>query len=175
MNAESQNLNIFTVLVEQEVPVIYQQNGFSSIKSDILLPWSQGGDKAKPYVTGMNYDDVCRATWGSTFIGNGGLLPSTIDAGEEYKVNDIKITLKDLGDINPDHCQAIVMLFDANTGKYINAVRTTRVDGKQRQVSATSCQTMTPNMPTTLGTPSAVPKCQQSQLPQESIFTTARK
>lgn len=130
MNAESQNLNIFTVLVEQEVPVIYQQNGFSSIKSDILLPWSQGGDKAKPYVTGMNYDDVCRATWGSTFLGNGGLLPSTIDAGEEYKVNDIKITLKDLGDINPDHCQAIVMLFDANTGKYINAVRTTRVDGK---------------------------------------------
>ena len=61
---------------------------------------------------------------------NGGLLPSTIDAGEEYNVNDIKITLKDLGDINPDHCQAIVMLFDANTGKYINAVRTARVDGK---------------------------------------------
>lgn len=129
MNAESQNLNIFAVLVEQEVPVIYQQNGFSSTKSDILLPWSQGGEKANPYVTGFNYDDVCRATWGSTFLGNGGLLPSNITAGTEYKVNDINMTFKDLGDINPNHCQAIVMLFDANTGKYINAVRTARVDG----------------------------------------------
>lgn len=128
MNAENQNLNLFAVLIEQDVPVIYQQNAFSSIKSDILLPWSSGGEKANPYVLGFNYDDVCRGVWGSTFIGSGSLLPSKIAAGTEYKVNDIKMTFTDIRDINPKHCQVVVMLFDANTGKYINAVRTQRVD-----------------------------------------------
>lgn len=128
MNAENQNLNLFAVLIEQDVKAIYQQNGFSSTKSDILLPWSSGGDKASQYVLDYNYEDVCRGTWGSTFLGTGGLLPSTITAGTEYKVNDIKLTLADLGDINPNHCQVIVMMFDANTGKYINAVRTPLVN-----------------------------------------------
>lgn len=127
MNAESQNINLFAVLVEQEVPAIYQSNGFSSIVSDILLPWSQGGTYASSYVTGFNYDDVCRGTWGTTYLGTGGLIPANIVAGEEYKVNDIKFVLGDNSDINPQNCQAIVMMFDANTGKYINAVRTATV------------------------------------------------
>ena len=127
MNAESQNINLFAVLVEQEVPAIYQSNGFSSIVSDILLPWSQGGAYASSYVTGFNYDDVCRGTWGTTYLGTGGLIPANIVAGEEYKVNDIKFVLGDNSDINPQNCQAIVMMFDANTGKYINAVRTATV------------------------------------------------
>lgn len=127
MNAENQNINLFAVLVEQEVPAIYQSNGFSSIVSDILLPWSQGGAYASSYVTGFNYDDVCRGTWGATYLGTGGLIPANIVAGEEYKVNDIKFVLDDNSDINPQNCQAIVMMFDANTGKYINAVRTSTV------------------------------------------------
>ena len=127
MNAESQNINLFAVLVEQEVPAIYQSNGFSSIVSDILLPWSQGGAYASSYVIGFNYDDVCRGTWGTTYLGTGGLIPANIVAGKEYKVNDIKFVLGDNSDINPQNCQAIVMMFDANTGKYINAVRTSTV------------------------------------------------
>ena len=127
MNAENQNINLFAVLVEQEVPAIYQSNGFSSIVSDILLPWSQGGAYASSYVTGFNYDDVCRGTWGTTYLGTGGLIPANIVAGKEYKVNDIKFVLGDNSDINPQNCQAIVMMFDANTGKYINAVRTSTI------------------------------------------------
>ena len=127
MNAEAQNINLFAVLIEQEVPAIYQVNGFASLASDVLLPWSQGGAYASPYVTGFNYDDVCRGTWGTTYLGTGGLLPSNIVAGEEYKVNDIKFVLADNSDINPKNCQAIVMMFDANTGKYINAVRTSTI------------------------------------------------
>lgn len=127
MNAENQNINIFAVLVEQDVDNIYQQNGFTNTKSDILLPWSNGGEYATPYVTGVLSDDVCRATWGSTFLGNSGLIPTNITAGENYQVNDIQFQLPENSDINPDNCQVIVMMFDANTGKYINAVRTSKL------------------------------------------------
>ena len=129
MNAEDQNLNLFAVLVEQDVPALYQQNNLGSVVSDILLPWSSGGEYSSAYVTGFNYEDVCRGVWGATFMGTSGLLPSNITAGEKYEVNDITFTLPTVTDINPKNCQAIVMLFDANTGKYVNAVRTARVDG----------------------------------------------
>ena len=129
MNAEDQNISVFAVLIEQDVNNGYQQNGFSTIKSDVLLPWSSGGEYANSYVLGYNCEDVCRATWGASFLGNSGLLPSTLEAGKEYAVNDIKFELPLTTTINPQHCQAIVMMFDANTGKYINAVRTARVDG----------------------------------------------
>lgn len=59
MNAENQNISIFAVLLEQEVDNIYQQNGFSSVKQDILLPWSSGGEYAQPYVVGLLSEDVC--------------------------------------------------------------------------------------------------------------------
>ena len=129
MNATDQNLSLFAVLVEQDVVGAYQQNGFGSVKSDVLLPWSSGGDKSGAYVVNYVNEDVCRATWGTSFLGNSGLLPTNLEAGTEYKVDDIKFVLPATTDINPLHCQVIVMMFDANTGKYINAVRTARVDG----------------------------------------------
>lgn len=129
MNAEQQNINLFAVLVEQEVPAVYQVNGFASLVSDVLLPWSSGGAYASSYVLGYKYEDVCRGTWGNTYLGTSGLIPSNIVAGQEYKVNDIKFELPANSDINPKNCQAIVMMFDANTGKFINAVRTATVGG----------------------------------------------
>lgn len=135
MNAENQNINLFAVLIEQEVPALYQVNGFASISSDILLPWSAGGAYASSYATGFNYEDVCRGTWGTTYLGTGGLVPSNIVAGEEYKVDDIKFVLDEKSGIDPKHCQVIVMMFDANTGKYINAVRTARVDGESTGIA----------------------------------------
>ena len=135
MNAEDQNINLFAVLVEQDVASDYQQNGFSTIKSDVLLPWSSGGEYATSYVVGYKSEDVARATWGTSFIGNGGLLPTTLEAGKVYDVDDIKFELPLTSNINPNHCQAIVMMFDANTGKYINAVRTARLDAGTTGIS----------------------------------------
>lgn len=127
LNAEDQNINLFAVLIEQDVPALYQVNGFSSLGSDVLLPWSAGGEYAQAMVFNFNYEDVARATWGSTFLGTSGLLPSSITAGQEYQVNDIQFTLPEKTDIKPNDCQVIVMMFDANTGKYINAVRTAKI------------------------------------------------
>ena len=127
MNAENQNVNLFAVLVEQEVPAAYQKNDFASINSDVLLPWSAGGKYASAYVTDFNYEDVCRGTWGNTYMGTSGLLPSTIVAGQEYKVNDIQFVLPEKTDIKANDCQVIVMMIDANTGKYINAIRTATI------------------------------------------------
>ncbi len=124
MNAENQNISIFAVLLEQKVDNIYQQNGFSSVKQDILLPWASGGEYAQPYVVGVLSEDVCRGTWGSTFLGNSGLIPTNIVAGQNYEVNGIEFQLPEAAKINPKNCQVVVMMFDANTGKYINAVRT---------------------------------------------------
>lgn len=130
MNATDQNISLFAVLMEQEVDNTYQTNAFGSIKSDILLPWSSGGDNSAQYVIPYICDDVCRATWGVSYLGTPGLLPATIEAGKDYTVDDIKFTLDEKSKIDPQHCQVVVMMFDANTGKYINAVRTNRVDGK---------------------------------------------
>ena len=118
MNAENQNISIFAVLLEQEVDNIYQQNGFSAVKQDILLPWASGGEYAQPYVVGVLSEDVCRGTWGSTFLGNSGLIPTNIVAGQNYEVNGIEFQLPEAAKINPKNCQVVVMMFDANTGKY---------------------------------------------------------
>ena len=123
LNTENQYINLFAVLVEQNVPATYQQNGFASIVSDVLLPWSKGGSYASSYVTGINYQDVARATWGTTFNGTSGLLPTTMEAGKEYSTDKISFVLPEKTDINPKNCEVIVMMFDTNTGKYINAAR----------------------------------------------------
>ena len=137
MNAENQNISIFAVLVEQGVDNIYQQNGFASIKSDILLPWSSGGEYATSngYTLNVLSDDVCRGTWGSTYLGNSGLVPTNITAGQEYKVDGIQFQLPATGNINPKNCQVIVMMFDANTGKYINAIRTDLLGGESTGIN----------------------------------------
>lgn len=127
MNAEGQNISVFAVLLEQDVNNLYQTNAFGAVKSDILLPWSSGGENSGQYVFNVLSDDVCRATWGSTFLGNSGLIPTNIAAGKEYQVNNIEFQLPEDSKIDPDNCQVIVMLFDANTGKFINAVRTAKV------------------------------------------------
>ena len=127
MNATDQNISLFAVLIEQDVDNLYQTNAFSAISSDVLSPWSSGGEYGTPYVFGVLSEDVCRATWGSTYLGNSGYVPGTIEAGKEYKVDDIKFTLPEKSNINPEKCQVIVMMFDSNSGKYINAVRTDMV------------------------------------------------
>lgn len=121
LNTENQYINLFAVLVEQNVPAVFQQNGFASIVSDVLLPWSKGGELAQAYVTNYNYQDVARATWGTTFNGTSGLLPTTMEAGKEYATDKISFTLDEKSDIKPENCEVVVMMFDTNTGKYINA------------------------------------------------------
>lgn len=123
LNTDNQYLNLFAVLVEQNVDAVYQQNAFSSIVSDVLLPWSKGGEYASAFVTGIKYQDVARATWGTTFNGTSGLLPVTMEAGKEYSTDKIQFVLPEKTDINPDNCEVIVMMFDTNSGKYINAAR----------------------------------------------------
>jgi outer membrane protein assembly factor BamB len=63
--------------------------------------------------------DVCRSYEGMTFNGTGGYLPQEIVAGEEYSAEvrtKVPATLENFA-----HCKVVVMLIDANTGKYINA------------------------------------------------------
>lgn len=124
MNAEDLNLNLFVVVLEDNVKT-WQMNGFASITDPTLGEWASGGIYGKGVVYDYLIRDVCRSYDGLTFNGTGGYLPQTMIAGEDYTAElrtEVPANIE-----NISNAKVVVMLIDANTGKVVNAARASEI------------------------------------------------
>lgn len=118
LNADNQTVNLFTVLLEDNLSMA-QQNYMSSVSSPDLGEWGLGGLYGQSVVSGYIHQDVARNINGVTINGTGGYLPSSVEAGKTYTA-EVQIEV-------PSHvqsleqCKIVVMMIDANTGRVINA------------------------------------------------------
>ncbi len=120
MNAENLNLNLFVVVLEDNVET-WQLNGFASYPSEALGEWGSYGIYAgQPVVYDYMLHDVCRAYYGLTFNGTGGYLPQSMIAGEEYNA-ELRVAVPQNIE-NISNAKVVVMMIDANTGVVVNAV-----------------------------------------------------
>lgn len=128
LSGSNTGINIFAVVVEDNVDGGFQSNYFANVDSEALGDWGKGGKYATAYVYPFFINDVARATWGNTYQGTGGLIPSTVEGGKEYK-NTLDIKLPSVIS-NPANCKVVVMLIDALRGNVINANVAPMVDGE---------------------------------------------
>lgn len=118
VDAEGLNLNLFAVVLENNLDGAYQVNNLSGYTDPLLGEWGKDGEYGKPAVP-YTYDHVARGTYGTTYNGTGGLIPSNVVSGEIYS-NKLVFTIPEtIRDIN--NCEVVVMMIDANTGKVMNA------------------------------------------------------
>ncbi len=119
LNLDNASINVFAVVTENSLET-YQDNNFTSIEDPDLGEWGKGG-KYGSTVYPFIVNDVARATYGASYNGTAGLIPSTIEAGKEYTVNlSVPLTNKD---INPNNCELTVMLIDSGRRTILNANR----------------------------------------------------
>lgn len=118
VDAEGLNINLFAVVLENQLDGAYQTNNLSGYSDPLLGEWGKDGEYGKsavPYV----YDHVARGVYGTTWNGTGGLIPSEVVSGEVY-TNDLVLTIPETIR-NIENCEVAVMMIDANTGKILNA------------------------------------------------------
>lgn len=141
MDAENLNLNLFVVILEDDVTT-WQLNYFANNTSTALGDWcSTGIYGGQSVVYDYKLHDVCRAYAGLTFNGTGGYLPQTMIAGEEYTTElrtNVPANIEKLS-----NAKVVVMLIDANTGRLINSARANEISaveniGTDAQVSIAS-------------------------------------
>lgn len=127
LNANGTSINIFAVLLEDNLNAGYQSNYFANIDDSVFGDWGKGGQYAMPYVVPFSINDVARSTWGQTYQGTGGLIPSNIEAGKEY-TNVLEVKVPDVVE-KPENCRVAVMLIDATSGRVLNAGQCTIING----------------------------------------------
>ena len=118
LNADRLNLSLLLVLVEDNVKG-YQQSKFQTETDPDLGPWASGGIYAKATVYPYYHEDVVRGIAGNSYLGAAGLLPSAIESGTPHTATlstALPATVTDVQQL-----KAVVMLFDADTGRLINA------------------------------------------------------
>lgn len=118
LNLKSQNICLFTVVSENNL-ITYQDNYLASTEDTDLGEWGKGGKYAQSTVYPYTAMDVVRGTYGTTFNGTGGLIPSTLECDKEYTATisgSLPSTVADA-----DNCEVTVMMIDANTNLIINA------------------------------------------------------
>lgn len=120
LNLKSQMLNVFVVVVENNV-LSYQQNTFSSISDPNLGEWGKGGKYGYAMVNEYYHNDVARAAYGSSYNGTAGFFPQALNAGETYSATLEGMTVSENID-DLDMTKVIVMVIDGATEKVINAV-----------------------------------------------------
>ncbi|MDE6271809.1 MAG: Ig-like domain-containing protein [Muribaculaceae bacterium] len=118
LNLERSAYNIFAVIIENKI-MGYQQNNLYSIKDPVLGEWGAGGKYAAPVVVPYEVNEVARTTWGTTYNGTAGLIPSKLVAGETYEAN-IQIPLSS-NISNKENCEVVIMLIDAGSERVVNA------------------------------------------------------
>lgn len=121
LNASDVNIKLFAVVLENGL-IGYQSNGFSSIADDVIGDWGQGGKYGTASVNPFTFNHVVRGYWGDTFTGTSELFPTTIEAGKEYTTT-LSIPVPDAVE-NANNTDVVVMLFDGNTDRLINAYKT---------------------------------------------------
>ncbi len=127
INLSNSNINVFGILMEDDI-MGFQTNGLSTTEAPGLGEWGKDGEYGKSSVLWF-YDDVVRGTSAvetagvySGFNGKGGYLPAEIKAGETIDFTFDFALPSSVADVNKT--KVCLMLVDANTGKYINAVVT---------------------------------------------------
>ena len=118
LNADRLNLSLLLVLVEDNVKG-YQQSKFQTDTDPDLGAWASGGIYAKSTVYPYYHEDVVRSVAGNSYIGTAGLLPSAIESGTPYTATLSTALPAAVTDVQ--QLKAVVMLFDADTGRLINA------------------------------------------------------
>ncbi len=121
LNATDVNLKLFAVVLENGL-LGYQSNGFSSIADPVIGEWGQGGKYGSASVNPYTFNHVVRGIYGDTFTGTSELFPTTIEAGKEYTTT-LNIPMPSAVE-KPYNTEIVVMLFDGNTDKLINAFKT---------------------------------------------------
>jgi hypothetical protein len=117
INASNLNLNILTVVMEDNL-TMYQQSNLGQISNPNLGEFGLGGKYSGSYSV-ITHDDVVRSVGGMGYAGTGGLLPQTMTAGEPVETT-IQIAIP--GTVTKiQNSKVAVMLIDANTGALINA------------------------------------------------------
>ncbi|MBD5356451.1 MAG: Omp28-related outer membrane protein [Bacteroides sp.] len=129
LDMDNLNVNIFTVICEDNLVGI-QQNNRATEESEVLGDWGKGGIYGESNVV-YNFHDVVRTWAGTTCNGTGGYIPASVVGGQSYTAEIIVPTNNRI--YEPANTTVTVMLIDANTGLVINAnrakVQTTGVEG----------------------------------------------
>lgn len=118
INATRQNINLFAVILEDNL-VSYQENNLGSVDCPALGEWGKGGAYATSLVYPYTFNDVARGCVGTTFNGTGGLLPTTLSSDEVYPAR-LQCTLPESVN-DAANTRIAVMMIDANTNRVINA------------------------------------------------------
>lgn len=118
LNLTNTPMNVFAVLIEDKLET-YQQSNVSSSDDPNLGEWGKGGIYGSPYVFGYTINDIARNTYGTTYNGSSGLIPSTLNSGEEYPLT-LSLTLPETVAV-PENCKVVLMLINPGTGAVINA------------------------------------------------------
>lgn len=121
LNASGLNLKVFAVVLENGL-TSYQKNGFASYTDETLGEWCNNGKYATSVVSPYVFNHVVRGYEGETFTGTPDLLPTEVKAGESYTA-ELKFNVPSAVS-KPWNTDIVVMLFDGNTNKLINAYKT---------------------------------------------------
>ena len=82
LNRDNVNYNVFTLVLEDELPGL-QTNYFSMMTDPIYGKWGSGGEYGSDHVL-VNYAHVARGIAGSSFYGQGNLIPRNVKVDEVY-------------------------------------------------------------------------------------------
>ena len=119
LNTDNQSISVFAVLTEDDL-VGVQQNYMYTIDDPIFGEWGKGGIYGQAWVVNAPNNHVARATYGRTYNGTAGLIPSTLEAGVAYEAvltGSIPDYVQDR-----DKCHVVVMLIDNVIGQVVNSV-----------------------------------------------------
>ncbi len=119
LDADNLNLSLFPVVLEDSI-MSFQTNKFYGTTDANLGEWGAGGIYAAPEVNGIYHNDVLRYFYGSSINGINYKLPTSMLAGNEYRATLTGELPSNISNIN--HAKVVVVMIDANTGRYINSV-----------------------------------------------------
>ena len=121
LDVEGQNVNLFTVVVEDSVKG-RQSNNYSAQTDPLFGEWGKGGKYGSSLVI-YYHPDVVRGVIGESFYGTPGYIQPNVEAGEEYTT---EYTFKLPAQVSKaKNCKIVTMMIDANSGKVINSARAT--------------------------------------------------
>lgn len=121
LDVEGQNVNLFTVVVEDSVKG-RQSNNYSAQTDPLFGEWGKGGKYGSSLVIYYHLD-VVRGVIGESFYGTPGYIQPNVEAGEEYTT---EYTFKLPAQVSKaKNCKIVTMMIDANSGKVINSARAT--------------------------------------------------
>ena len=119
------NIGLLCIITEDGLAG-YQSNKFYTESDPDLGPWAAGGTYAKSTVYPYFFDHVARALYpANAYNGQTGLLPSALTASTTYS-GSISLTLPVDAPFVKDatNCHVACLAIDVNTGRIINAART---------------------------------------------------